>query len=210
MEAKLVALDVLHSKRRDNVSLPYLYMGRGFSKKAEQSLRDLIRDLDLCLDYDVIIPIYTDAMRKLQSDALAIKAEDPVRSKELEHDSYQACAKELATQLESIAVKLSIPRMSFAALSAGASVVTYAVPMIEGFAVTSIHLFAPDPLPADAKKIPKKISVHLCWQRGDSVIPLEPNGNITMDWLGDAFEGCTITEGNDHEFDRRYLIATFL
>lgn len=207
-EAILVDLEVLPNHKE--ASAPYLYIARGFSTNAAESLRALVKELNLQAFYNVIVPVYSDLARDLQKSAIEHKRKVPSMENMLEQFCYRLCGAELAVRLERLAVTLSITQVKCVALSAGASVLMYAIPALKSVKVSNAHLFAPDPILPTAVRIRNDLPVFLYWQIKDPMIPMNPNMAQVLKWLGPAFAGCDVTSGDKHDFDKVTLSKILL
>ncbi len=204
----LASIEIINpdfDQKSQEYTKPVLYIGRGFSEKAAANLRKLIIKLNLCSKYIVIVPLYSDAARLRQKAAVDIKKDDLALSKEKEYDLYVDCA----DQLSHAVADLNIKSLVVVGLSAGASIAMYMTTLLtcSHVTVTSLHVFAPDPLPATTPCVPSDVPTHLYWQICDPMIPLVPNCIKVMDWLGPAFRSMVVVPGNEHEFDEKTLCS---
>lgn len=170
---------------------------RGFSMAAEDKLTTTIQRLKLCDRWYVLQVIYTDLTRTKQQN---------VGTKHAEHELYREIAADLVAQL----VAMKIQRVRVAALSAGGAVMGLAIPelMAAGIVIAGALLHAPDSIPYESSKILTPVT--LCWNRDDSVIPVDPHFYHWAARLGAHLTRGIIVPGTpgekNHEFDDDALL----
>lgn len=196
----LVTIEIINNDA-DYKAKPVLLISRGFSTNADIALRELIVDLDICSKYYVLVPKYSDTVRMRQKAATSIKKVNLELSKKEEYFLYMDCA----TCLSKSMATLQISDITMIGLSAGASVIMCLIPMLfaNDVNVTTLHIFAPDPLPDTATKIHVATSIY--WQLNDAIIPLYPNCISVIKWLDQVFKVMIVVPGDKHDFHKKTL-----